>query len=75
MKIDLRADRLNRGLSAEEMAKKIGVKPHVLRYVEKTGNRPLPSNAFKIARFYGVSVTDMWPEDEREPALSPGGTS
>lgn len=69
MKVDLRTERLNRGMSAEAMAAAIGVKPHVVRYVEKTGARPHPANALAIANYFGLTVTEMWPGDE-EPAAA-----
>ncbi len=63
--IDLRVERLNRGLSVEQFAKELDVAPHVLRHAEE-GGRPRPASALKIASFYGYQVTDIWPVD-REP--------
>lgn len=60
--------RLNAGLSHEELAKEIGVSHPTLRRVEQTGNRPIPKVAKKIADYYGVKVTDLWPVDERKAA-------
>lgn len=64
---DLEAARLNRGMSREQLASAIGVTPRVIRYVEE-GGRPRPWNAKKIADFFGSSVTDLWPLEERTAA-------
>jgi ribosome-binding protein aMBF1 (putative translation factor) len=61
MKVDIYADRVNRGLSQEQLAAEIGVSVDVVRNLEATGNRPRPSNALAVATFYGTTVTDMWP--------------
>lgn len=64
--IDLRAARLNRGLSLAAMASQIGVTKKVLGDAER-GATPQPANALKIASFHGLTVTQMWPsllEDE-----------
>lgn len=61
MSIDLRADRLNRGLSLRDAADKIGVEASILSRVERGDSTPTPSNAFKIASFYGYKVTEVWP--------------
>lgn len=58
--------RLNRGLSIAALAEKAGVPEHVIRRAE-SGGRPRPENALRIARVFGVAVTDLWPI-EREAA-------
>lgn len=69
--IDIRAERLNRGLSIVDLAALIGVPEHVIRHTEK-GGRPQPANALRIASFFGLTVTEMWPlpdpDDERAAA-------
>lgn len=68
--VDLRAERLNRGLTAEAAAKEMGVPPQVLKRAERGDTvMPHPRNAFKIADFYGYKVTDIWPI-EGEPAVA-----
>ena len=64
--MNLEAARLNLGLTRIAAAKKVGVSERVLRYAE-SGGRPGPANAKKIADFYGVRVTDIFPLDEPEP--------
>lgn len=57
---NLRAERLNRGLSTRAAAEEIGVSQAIiLRAEEGLGVRP--SHAKRIADFYGVLVTDIWP--------------
>lgn len=59
--IDLRALRLNRGLSVAAAATEIGVSRTTLDRAEKGEHKPWPTHAFKIATFYGYQVTDIWP--------------
>lgn len=62
-RVNLIADRLNKGLSSREAAKKIGVSQAVLLNAE-TGRRPKrASDAKAIADFYEYRVTDIWPVD------------
>lgn len=65
--MNLRAERLNRGLSVAVMAAEVGVPEHVVRHAEK-GGVPVPANALLIASFLDVRVTDIWPEPDREAA-------
>lgn len=58
--MNLEATRVNMGLSARAAADAIGIPDHVLRYAETSG-RPRLHTALKIAEFYGVQVTDIWP--------------
>lgn len=64
--IDLRAERLNRGLSARKAAEQIGVSGNTLRKVEKDRRQPQARKAFLIAKFYGYQVTDIWPVEPLE---------
>jgi transcriptional regulator with XRE-family HTH domain len=64
--VNLRAARLNRGLSVREAAKEIGVKPSTLRRAEH-GDGVHPGTAKKIADYYGVRVTDIWPLPDPDP--------
>jgi len=59
--INLKADRLNRGLSAAAAAKEMGIQKNVLLNAESGTSVPRPESAFKIADFYGYSVTQIWP--------------
>lgn len=62
MKVDIYADRINRGLSRAALAAELGVSEDVIRQLEKTGRRPQPANALKIATHYGATVLEMWPD-------------
>jgi transcriptional regulator with XRE-family HTH domain len=59
--LNLRAERLRRGMSARAIAIEIEVSEDVLLWAERTGRRPSPENALKIAKFYGIDVLDQWP--------------
>lgn len=59
--IDLRAERLNRGMSQREFAKAAGVTQRVLQRAESRASKPHPASALKIADYLGVNVTDIWP--------------
>lgn len=59
--INLRAERLNRGLTLRAAASEMGVDFKALFRAERGEGTPTPSNAFKIASFYGYKVTDLWP--------------
>lgn len=64
MKLNLKAERLNRGLSIKQAAEEIGITPATLGRAED-GESLHPNNAFKIATFYGKAVTDIWPVEEK----------
>lgn len=61
--LNLKAERLNRGLTAKECAVEIGIPDYVLRYAEDHG-RPRPWAAKLIADYFGTTVTTQWPMDE-----------
>lgn len=66
--MNLKAERLNRGLTVAEAADRIGVERHVLRDAENLGTVPRPGSAKLIADFYGFRVTDQWPVDDQPVA-------
>lgn len=63
--MNLKAERLNRGLSLDDASDLMGVASYVLRDAENKGTQPRPRAAKQIADFYGVLVTDLWPVEER----------
>ena len=65
--MNIRAARLNKGLSTRKAAEGIGVTQDLLIRAE-AGSMPHPKNAKLIADFYEVQVTDIWPVPEREAA-------
>ena len=62
--VDLRAERLNRGLTAAAAAKQMGLTHKNILLNAENGSRPYAENAFKIASFYGFKVTEVWPLEE-----------
>ncbi|MHB1950193.1 MAG: helix-turn-helix transcriptional regulator [Acidiferrobacteraceae bacterium] len=54
------AERVNRGLSQSDAAAEIGVSRGTLDRAER-GLRIQTARAKRIADFYGVKVTDLWP--------------
>lgn len=66
--IELRAERVNRGLSQADAAKEMGIDADALARAERGEGRPHPRNAFAIASFYGYKVTDVWPLAEAPAA-------
>jgi transcriptional regulator with XRE-family HTH domain len=65
--MNLVAERLNRGLSTREAAKEIGISQAVLLRAER-GEGVRPRHAKRIADFYEVKVTDIWPLPAEEAA-------
>lgn len=67
--MNIKGERLNRGLSIREAAEAMGVGKNVLLRAEIDGGTH-PRHAKRIADFYGVRVTDIWPVEPLES--SPG---
>ena len=65
---DLKATRLNMGLSVAAAAEAMGVARRTLVDVERDGRMPVPAAAKRIADFFGVQVTDLWPVDDEAAA-------
>lgn len=63
MSFDLHAERINRGLTLQALADEIGADKHVLWRAER-GTVPVPAMRKRIADFYGVLSTDIWPVAE-----------
>lgn len=61
--MNFRAERLNAGVTLSERALKMGVTRRTLQVLEKTGRMPSAPVAKRIADFYGVEVTELWPLD------------
>lgn len=62
--IDLRSERLNRGFGIRALSREIDVPEQTIRRAEE-GLGISPANAFKIARFFGRQVTEIWPLDDQ----------
>lgn len=61
--VNLKAERLNRGLSTRAAAEQIGISQAILLRAE-SGQGVWPAHAKLIADFFGVLVTDIWPVEE-----------
>lgn len=62
-RFSLREARLNRGLSARQVALEIGIAQETFRRLED-GEPVHPSSAKKVADYFGVRVTDLMPAQE-----------
>lgn len=62
--MNLRAERVNRGLSQAAAAKQMGIDVDALARAERGNTCPHPRNAKAIADFYGYKVTDIWPLED-----------
>lgn len=71
MNVNLKAERLNRGLGITDAANRIGIHVSILQRAEEGINTPHPKNAFKIASFYGFKVTDIWPLPDEDESPEP----
>lgn len=58
-------ERVNRGFSRRRLAREINVPEQTLRRAER-GEGVSLQYAKRIADFYGVLVTDIWPVEEPE---------
>ena len=67
--MNLKAERLNRGLRVNEAAAAMGVPSYVLRSAE-AGTQPRPESAKRIADFFDVKVTDIWPVEKGSEAAA-----
>jgi transcriptional regulator with XRE-family HTH domain len=56
--INLRAERLNRGLSVRELADEVGVDRRVIARLEDGGTAH-PANVKRVADYFGCKVTDL----------------
>jgi transcriptional regulator with XRE-family HTH domain len=53
--------RINRGMTLDQAAERIGVSQRTLRDAEQDRAVPRPKNMKLIADFYDLRVTDIWP--------------
>lgn len=65
--INFKAERLNRGKSIDAFAADVGVTPDVIRHLE-AGGQPRPANALKVAAYFGLTVTHVWPPNRKDVA-------
>jgi transcriptional regulator with XRE-family HTH domain len=53
-------ERLNRGFSQSQIAEEIGISSSVWGRLEN-GESVSPKNAHKVATYFGLTVTELWP--------------
>lgn len=67
MTVDLKAERLNRGLTLDALSAETDVPKSTLARMEG-GVRPRPAVRLKVANFYGYEVTEIWPVEKEAVA-------
>lgn len=68
MALSLQELRLNAGLSTRELGDAVGISHVTVANAEKSGRRPQPQTAKKLADYFDVQVIDLWPVEERSAA-------
>lgn len=66
--VNLMAERLNRGLTREALAKELGVSTETVRNIESRRTTPRVKTAKAIADLYECEVTDIWPVTDEKAA-------
>jgi putative transcriptional regulator len=56
----LRTLRIQRGLTLRQISERTGVAISTLHVIEKHEREVTLTTAFKLARFYGMPVADIW---------------
>lgn len=64
----LRSARLDKGLTLRQAAMRIGLSWKTLQRAEVGLSQPHPGTAKKVADFYGLKVSDLWPVADRSAA-------
>lgn len=67
MSVDLKAERLNRGLTLDALSAETDVPKSTLARMEG-GVSPRPAVRLKIASYYGYEVTEIWPVEQKAAA-------
>jgi len=63
--VALKELRFNAGLSPEQLGQKTDVSGHTIRRLE-AGAKPTPAIAKKLADFFAVKPSDIWPVGEED---------
>ena len=67
--IDLRKERLDRGLTLDQLSEEIKVPKNTIARVER-GTEPVPKTKLRIASFYGLKPSDIWPVENTDRAAA-----
>lgn len=70
MKNRLKVYRAMHDLTQEELANKLGVTRATINAIEKGRYDPSLKLAFKIARFFGVTIEDVFIDDDTEETVT-----
>lgn len=68
MSPSLRDMRRDRGLTLEQAATQMGISRAALSLIELGRVRPTAPVAFRVAGFYGLRVSDVWPSNDEAAA-------
>lgn len=68
MIVDLRSMRRDRGLTLEIASGHMGISKQALSLIERGEVNPTAPVAFRVAAFYGLRVSDVWPTPTNEVA-------
>jgi putative transcriptional regulator len=61
VKVNLRDLRRDRGLTLAVASEQMGISTAALSLIELGRVNPTPPVAFRVASFYGLRVSDIWP--------------
>jgi transcriptional regulator with XRE-family HTH domain len=67
--LNFERERLDRGFSQTKIAKEIGISKSAWGRLEN-GESISPANALKVATYFGLSVTQLWPIDDTAAAAA-----
>lgn len=65
--LNFERERLNRGLSQSKIAKEIGISKSAWGRLEN-GESVGPRNALKVAEYFDLTVTELWPIQSKAAA-------
>lgn len=67
MSFDLRAERMNRGVTIAALAETTGLSRHTIMRIESDGALPTAPTAYAIAQWVGRPASELWPTPLPEP--------
>jgi putative transcriptional regulator len=71
MKNKIKIFRAMHNLTQEDLARAIGVNRQTILAIEKEKYIPSLDLAFKISRYFGVNIEEVFVFDERPPTITP----
>jgi transcriptional regulator with XRE-family HTH domain len=67
--LNFERERLDRGFSQAKIAEEVGISKSAWGRLEN-GESISPGNALKVATYFDLSVTELWPIDDTEAAAA-----